>query len=390
MTLSIRSPRARWLVPVAAAAAIGIGVGASSVVAGAATTLPPKTAAQLLADLARTPEQPLSGTVVQTSRLGLPELPGPDTASFQSLLSGSHTARVWYGSPTQARVSLVGDLAQADVIRRSTEVWTWSSAENTATRYTLPAGSQKAGRLPGASPSAAPVDPAAAAELALQSIDPTTAVTVDGSNKVAGRAAYELVLAPRDARSLVGEVRLAVDSETSVPLRVQVFAKGATEAAVETAFTSVQFERPADSVFAFTPPAGAKVVEGSAAGPAAGVAKDAARAADSEDVGSAAQAAKGAKDAAKDAASRAGAPRVVGSGWTSVAVLEDAQLAAVQDNPVGGALLGATTEVSGSYGSGRLLSTPLLSVLILDDGTVLAGAVQPAVLEEAAATLGDR
>jgi outer membrane lipoprotein-sorting protein len=390
MTLSIRSPRARWLVPVAAAAAIGIGVGASSVVAGAATTLPPKTAAQLLADLARTPQQPLSGTVVQTSRLGLPELPGPDTASFQSLLSGSHTARVWYGSPTQARISLIGDLAQADVIRRGSEVWTWSSSENTATRYTLPADAKKAGRLPGASPTgAAAIDPAAAAELALDSIDPTTAVSVDGSNKVAGRSAYELVLAPRDARSLVGEVRLAVDSETSVPLRVQVFAQGATEAAVETAFTSVQFERPADSVFAFTPPAGAKVVEGTV-GAKAGAVRDAAGAAQTKDLAGAARAARGARDAAKDVAARAGAPRLVGSGWTSVAVVEDAGLAAVEDSPVGGALLGATTRVTGSYGSGRLLSTPLLSVLILDDGTVLAGAVQPAVLDEVAGTLGDR
>ena len=36
--------------------------------------------------------------------------------------------------------------------------------------------------------------------------------------------AYELVLTPRAEESLVGEVRLAVDAETSYPLRAQVFA----------------------------------------------------------------------------------------------------------------------------------------------------------------------
>ena len=70
-------------------------------------------------------------------------------------------------------------------------------------------------------------------------IDPTTKVTVDGTASVAGRSAYELVLAPRDTRSLVGDVRIAVDSKTSVPLRVQVHAAGATgRPAFETTFTS--------------------------------------------------------------------------------------------------------------------------------------------------------
>jgi hypothetical protein len=48
------------------------------------------------------------------------------------------------------------------------------------------------------------------------------------------------------------------------------------------------------------------------------------------------------------------------------------------------ALLGGTTEVDGPYGSGRLLQTELVSVLLLDDGRLLAGAVEPDVLFEAA------
>ena len=42
--------------------------------------------------------------------------------------------------------------------------------------------------------------PVEAANRALKAIDPTTAVTVSRTARVAGRAAYQLSLAPRDSR----------------------------------------------------------------------------------------------------------------------------------------------------------------------------------------------
>jgi hypothetical protein len=44
--------------------------------------------------------------------------------------------------------------------------------------------------------------------------------------------------------------------------------------------------------------------------------------------------------------------------------------------------------VHGAWGSGRLLRTSLVSVLMLADGRVLIGAVQPSVLYADAAQLG--
>jgi hypothetical protein len=55
---------------------------------------------------------------------------------------------------------------------------------------------------------------------------------------------------------------------------------------------------------------------------------------------------------------------------------------------LGSALLGAARPVSGRWGSGRLLRTSLLSVLITNGGTCLIGAVQPSVLYADAAQLG--
>jgi hypothetical protein len=48
-------------------------------------------------------------------------------------------------------------------------------------------------------------------------------------------------------------------------------------------------------------------------------------------------------------------------------------------------LIGAATPVHGAWGSGQLLHTSLVSMLITDNGHVLIGAVRPAVLENAAA-----
>ena len=143
----------------AVVAVIAGGVGLSAAVASAGPALPARTAADLLVALTDAPSQPLSGTVAESADLGIPALPGTGSTSlsWQSLISGSHTARVWYSSPTQARVSLVGDMAESDVVRNGRDVWVWSSRDNTASHTLLPAGT------PPARDSTPPVDPLAVA-----------------------------------------------------------------------------------------------------------------------------------------------------------------------------------------------------------------------------------
>src|SRR3954453_17435132 len=88
--------RIPWARPVVAAAALAAaGPLTSSLTASAHGSLPPRTAAQLLVDVQNAKLQALSGTVVETSDLGLPSLPsvggqGGSSASFSSLVSGSH------------------------------------------------------------------------------------------------------------------------------------------------------------------------------------------------------------------------------------------------------------------------------------------------------------
>ncbi|MEO7746289.1 MAG: hypothetical protein ABIV05_08685 [Actinomycetota bacterium] len=359
------SLRSRWTVPAAGATAVVAALVISPMVADASPSLPPRTAAELLASTTAAADHPFSGTVVETARLGLPDLPttgaGSTALSAASLVTGSHTARVWYAGPGRSRIALVGDLAESDVIRNGTDAWTWSSATNTAQHLTLPNATVEA-----PAPTS-DITPAQAAAKALAAIDPTTTVSVEGTASIAGRSAYELVLAPKDAGSLVGQVRLAIDSVTSTPLRVEVFARGSGKPAFETTFTSVTFATPDPAVFSFSPPRGAKVTEQKMGAPTPGERPDAAK-----------------DTAAKDAQQ----PTVVGTGWTSVAVIKGVDLSAAGGNAQLSTLLRSAKQVSGSYGSGRVITTALVSALLLDDGRVLVGAVTPAVLEQAATRAG--
>ncbi|MEU4554316.1 LolA family protein [Micromonospora violae] len=366
-------PVLRWLVPATAAVAvIGGGAAIGTFAAEAEPSLPPRTAAQLLVDLQTSRLEGLSGTVVQRADLGLPPLAGLLPGNeLTTLLTGTHTLRVWYSGPDKQRVALLDTLGEQDIIRNGRDLWTWQSRTNTATHRAL---GDKAGAFkPAPEPAASlPATPQQAADLALSAIDPSTEVSVGRSATVAGQDAYELVLQPRDQDSLVHQLRIAIDAKQHVPLRFEVLAKGSDQPAFEVAFTQVDYHRPDADQFTFNPPPGVTVTEEKAERPTGR---------------------PGHVESAAD-------PRVrtVGDGWTTVFV-------ARLDRAVGGGpaarkpaappagtapdvdlskLLGGLPVVSGDWGSGRLFSAKLFSVLLTDDGRVLAGAVTPERLYQAA------
>lgn len=370
-------PFLRWSVPLGVAAAIlGIGLAASALSAAADPKLAPRSAAQLLVDLQTARLDGLSGTVVQTADLGLPALPGradgSGSAQLNSLVAGSHTLRVWYSGPDKVRVALLGKLGESDVIRNGRDLWIWSSDDQTAQHRLLPEDTADTGDTGGMDgrPGLLPATPQQAADQVLAALDPSTVVSTAGSARVAGRAAYELVLAPRDAASLVSQVRLAIDAEQRVPLRVQVYGMGAAAPAFEVGFRQVDFSRPGDEHFRFTPPPGTKVEEnGSTEPPHGGKAQD--------------RAAPAPRDATPPFT-------VVGTGWTSVLVAR-VPAAGLDGTDTGRgdplrAFLATLPPVSGDWGSGRLLKSRLFTVLVTDDGRVFAGAVTPERLYAAAAS----
>ena len=368
-----------WVAPVAAAAlAVGGGLLADNT-ASAQPPLPKKTAQQLLTAVAGAKVPGLSGTVTETADLGLPSLPtgnqgGPMASSdFSDLVSGTHTLNVWTSGPDKSRVALLGTYGESDLIRNGNQSWLWSSKDKQATHTTFQ-GRVSSGvpMAPGTQTPEAQT-PQQLAEQALKAIDPSTSVSVSRNVTVAGRSAYELVLSPKDDRSLVNTVTIAIDAKTSTPLQVAVTADGQTKPALSAGFTKVNFSVPDASTFTFNPPAGTKVTQKTVTAPNKGNRADAKKRAD-----------KAAADT-----------KTVGKGWTSVIITKADQQAFGPSGPSGkggpagrvddgsGQLLQSLPKVSGSWGSGRLLSGTLFSAVITDDGRIAVGAVRPGLLYSA-------
>jgi outer membrane lipoprotein-sorting protein len=398
--------RARWAVPAGAVAVVaGVTAASMTTVAAASPALPARSPAQLLAALASHAGTPpaMSGTVVQSASLGIPQLPGQqDPASVLSLLSGSHTIRLWYADPAHVRLALPVPLGETDVIRDGSTAWLWQSGSNSVERITIPPRPVKPGMaVPGGASSSPgtgagfrqmPLTPQQAAQRLLTAVGPTTSVQAGPTTTVAGQNAYQLVIAPKDSRSLVGRVVIELDARhPGVVLGVQVFARGAASPAFQTGFTAITFAAPSASIFAFTPPQGASVRTLSPRGRPSGW--------------------TGAPSAPRPDAAGV---TTIGKSWLSVAVLPASALSALTrggnaagalgqaarsaaggpGSGAGGgvdgagilaALLKSATPVSGAWGSGKLVRTGLVSMLITSNGHVLIGAVDPSVLYSAAA-----
>ena len=181
---------------------------------------------------------------------------GQPGASLTSLLQGG-SGRVWL-QDGKARIESQSDNGNGDVVAVTDghTAWTWQSATDTATEYTLPTGTGAK-----ASPSPAPsVDPAAVISRLIERLSPTAKLEVTGQAVVAGQDTYTLTLKPTSPLTTFGAVTVAIDGHRWMPLQVQVFAKGGTDPVLSAGFTSVSYSPVADSLFTFTPPSGATVV----------------------------------------------------------------------------------------------------------------------------------
>ncbi len=391
-----RRKAVRYVVPVTVVGVAAATIGLVPALADSGDPdLPKITAQQLIDKIAASDVEQLSGTVKITTDLGLPDLGGLESgllsgatgggdgssadpsAKLTELASGTHTLRVATDGPDRQKLSLLEDASEYSVIHDGKDVWGYDSASNEVYHSTTEA-SGKAGEKP-------PATPEGLTEEALKAVDDTTSVTVDGTVHVAGRDAYRLVIKPKQSGSTVGAISIAVDAKTGLPLKFTLTPASGGSAVVDAGFTQVSFAKPAASTFDFTPPKGAKVTE-------------------ADDVEAAPENLGGSPLPGGGLAGELGVPeggpegghKVVGEGWTSVAVLEtggegvpsDSELNSELGSEAGGALSGFLgsfgDKVNGKFGSGTVFSTRLINALVTDDGTVYVGAVTKDALVKAA------
>ncbi|MFJ8786275.1 outer membrane lipoprotein carrier protein LolA [Streptomyces sp. NPDC102476] len=385
-----RRKAARYVVP---GTVVGIAAATIGLVPALADSgdpdLPKISAQELIEKIAASDVQQLSGTVKITTDLGLPDLGGLENSlgsaagpsgsgdgssadpstKLTELASGTHTLRVAADGENRQKVSLLENAAEYSLIHNGKDVWGYDSKSNSVFHTT-------ASESDGKQKEELPATPKDLAEEALKASDKTTSVTVEGTAQVAGRDAYRLVIKPKDEGSTVGQITVAVDSKTGLPLKFTLTPASGGSAVVDAGFTQVSFAKPAASTFDFTPPKGAKVEEGDAA-----KTPEHSRGSERSEgfgKGSAHEPGKGGPEGLN----------VIGDGWDSIATFDTGGQGVPSGSEVGGDVGGFLDslgdKVSGKFGEGTVFKTRLINALITDDGKVYVGAVTKDALVKAA------
>ncbi|MCG8916805.1 outer membrane lipoprotein carrier protein LolA [Actinokineospora sp. PR83] len=322
-------------------------------------TLPEVSAEALVQSVLTSDVPALSGTVRVSTDLGLP-VPG--------LPTGDEAVRVYTDGQGKARISMDQGRGEKTVIADGATTWLWNSADRSVVKYDS-AAEHKADR----STEEKLADPAAVSLEFITAMRADSTVSVDGTAKVADRPAYQLVLTPKPTeRTLLREVRVAVDSETRLPLRLEVMANGSAEPALSVGFTEFATGAQDAGLFTFTPPAGAEVTDGNAK----------------------ARENKPTEQQKKDFLATIN-PKVVGEGWDTVlvgTVPADLLKAEVSGEDADGRKAAGTPldllkqfgkPVSGPFGTGFVITTKVGTALVAEDGRVAVGAVPQQVLVDA-------
>jgi outer membrane lipoprotein-sorting protein len=348
------------------AGAVGLGMLAAPAGAGQAPSLPAISPQALVQSVLTAKPTAMGGTVEVDNNLGLPAIPGLPS----QLGNGTSQVRVWSDGAGHSRISLPNNASEQTYVDDGTTLYEWNSATKTVNEY--PVGQHQHQLSP--TDSGRVFDPATVAQKLVSTMQTTSTVEVGGTDTVADRPAYDLVLTPKpQEKTLLRQVQIAIDAQTRLPLRVSVLANGSSTPAIQVGFSSIDVGAQDPSLFHFTPPAGSTVTHGDSTGKQ------------------------------MDTATNRTSPTVVGSGWDTVLV---AKLPAGMSSSIGSSsgtgssgtgIVGSGsrssdpmslvtqfgTPVSGAWGHGWVISTNIANALITSDGRVAVGFVPQQVLIQA-------
>ncbi len=380
----------RWIPALVAPAVVG--AVAAFPMQASAVDLPDLSPTELMVMMQGAKPVEFTGVVLKTTNLGLPALElssmlseeevermrektpeefadfvpevvaSEGLAQAMELITGEHRVRIFVGE-TGMRAQILDRMSQRDLIVNQEAVWTYDSREQVATYATIDQSKVEDNKLIAIRQMewyAAEIgidltNPQAVADYVMSQIGDSSEVTVGVDHYKAGRTAYELIVKPNSSVSLVDSVVLSIDSETAVPLAATVYSVEQTEPAIQVGFESISFADQDENLFTFTAPAGTEVTN-----------------LDEMQVPE--------YEAPEKQPIEGEKPQMVGEDWDSVVVMpagDVSVLAEIQDNQLLSSLL---KPVSG----GVAFETPLVKVLITNDGRIFAGAVTLSHLQKLA------
>lgn len=334
-------------------------------------SVPPRTARQLESLILGSQRMSFSGYAESNATFGLPPLPA--FSGVTPLLDGVTRMRVWQAAPDYWRVDTLSDTGENDTYQVRDNTFVWDSGEQLLTGIYGP----QVIRLP----RAADLVPSALAVRILNEAGPGARLSLLPPQRVAGQSAAGLAVRPASSRSTVMRADIWASPGTGLPLRVEVFGRGAARPALETQFLQAGPWRPDASVL--TPRHGPGTgFTTTTPRDFAGVLKNLDKQVLPGVLGGLAR-------------QRSPVPQigVYGSGLTAFAVL-------TFRHGIGGQLLGDALDAGAAPltyrdGAGAVASAPLVNLVIMHpyaspDTFLLAGLVSRDTLEQAAAALAAR
>lgn len=191
-------------------------------------------------------DHPYQGYAENDGSLDLPQL--PQLGEVSSLLSGSTMIRTWFAGPSQWRTDVVTDTGEQDMYQTAAGTTSWNFETGQITRVT---GNPQV-RLPQPNDF---VPPQLALRL-LHTAAPTDPVTSLAPRRVAGIAADGIEVTTQEPDTTIGRVDIWADPATGVPLEAAVYARGASAPVIATRFLDIQLTAPATSTVTFQPAPG--------------------------------------------------------------------------------------------------------------------------------------
>lgn len=338
-------------------------------------SLPIVSRTSLLSSVLSSKFHPFTATLVTTSSiLGSAAASLGPISNNVTLPEGTATVNLWAGSGNRLRAQILDPQSERDVYLTNGSGWIWDSSAGVATHILAGSLTHKTTST-ATPPSASSYSPQALAAAILRRVGPTTIVSMGKSMYVGGQAAYDLQLAPVDRNSLFRKINIYIDARYFDVVGLGIIPRGSGSAVFSAKFSSISYGEPASNLFAFKPPAGTKVTTLSPSSVLPGWMTPA-DPATRPDTGAMAQ----------KFLSGAGPVKLYGKAWSTVAVsgpgaYSQALAALSKSSPTYANIVSKALEpVSTPSGPGKLLQTPLLDILVLPNGEILAGSVDRAEL----------
>jgi outer membrane lipoprotein-sorting protein len=254
-----RLPLYRLLLLCGVVVVAGISVTALALALDSGPTPPAKPLAVAVHDaLGGAPVEGVSAQVTLTNHL----LEGASLASggqgggitSSPLLTGA-SGRLWIAKDGRARLELQAEKGDTQLIYDGHTVTLYDAASNTVYRYTPQAST------PSSAPPSHPHETPSVAKIeeTIQHLEKHASLSGATPTDVGGRAAYTVRVSPKEGGSLLGGAELSFDAANGAPLRAAIYSSTSSTPVIELAAGEVSFGPVADSVFQFTPPAGAKI-----------------------------------------------------------------------------------------------------------------------------------